>query len=295
MQAFSAVVSEGSFSKAAENLNISPQLVSKYVSQLETYLNTRLLNRTTRKVSVTEAGVAYFKRCQQVLLEIDEMEMALGELHDNITGVLNISAPMSFGIAHLAKALVEFQLLYPKVKINLQLNDRKIDIVEEGFDIVLRIGHLKDSSLIAKKIAPIRMVTCASPAYLNQYGEPKHPSELNEHHFLRYSYMEAHAIYPESAEGTKAPLKFKNEFVANNGDVLVNAAIEGAGITIQPTFIAGKTISEGKLVELLKDYEPEARGLYAVYVHRNYLSSKVRSFIDFLNGYFGSPPYWDQF
>ena len=294
MQAFAAVVQEGSFSKAAERLKLSPQLVSKYVSQLELHLQTRLLNRTTRQVSTTEAGLAYFEQCQQVLIDIEEMENSLGALHQQPSGTLRISAPMSFGMHHLSKALVDFQKQYTLVDVNLQLTDRKVDIVEDGIDIALRIGDLKSSSLIAKKIAPIRLVICASPDYLASNGTPNNPSDLADHCFLRYSYTDNNASF--SKFNLKASeIKFKSHFVANNGDVLVNAAIQGGGITIQPTFITGKPISEGKLTTILEEFEPDPLGLYVVYAHRHHLASKVRCFIDFICDYFGSPPYWEQY
>ncbi|PSW06764.1 LysR family transcriptional regulator [Photobacterium lipolyticum] len=294
MQAFAAVVQEGSFSKAAERLKLSPQLVSKYVSQLESHLQTRLLNRTTRRVSTTEAGLAYFERCQQVLIDIEEMENSLGALHQQASGTLRISAPMSFGMHHLSKALVDFQKQCPLVEVDLQLTDRKVDIVEDGIDIALRIGELKSSSLIAKKIAPIRLVICASPDYLKSNGTPNNPRDLTDHCFLRYSYTDSSTSF--SQFNLKASeIKFKSHFVANNGDVLVNAAVQGGGITIQPTFITGKPISKGKLTTILEEYEPAPLGLYVVYAHRHHLASKVRCFIDFISDYFGSPPYWDQY
>ncbi len=210
-------------------------------------------------------------------------------------GLLRISAPVSFAIRHMAPLLSEFQRTHPAVGIDLQLNDRKVDIVEEGFDIALRIGRLKSSSLIAKRLAPVRLVLCASPAYLEQYGTPSKPEDLSSHRYLRYSYMNmdpGHSLQKwlqdNSRENTRG-------MVSNNGDVLVEAAIAGTGIVLQPTFIAGAAIREGKLKILLPEQEPEPLGLYAVYAHRQLLASKVRSFIDFIDGYFGDPPYWDRF
>ncbi|MEZ5537800.1 MAG: LysR substrate-binding domain-containing protein [Thiolinea sp.] len=285
MKAFITVVTEGSFIKAAERLDCSPQLVSKYVAQLESHLGSRLLNRTTRRLSVTEAGTIYFQRARQVLADIDEMEHELGDLQHAARGRLRINAPVSFAIHHLSRPLVKFQQDNPKVSIDLQLNDRAIDIVEEGFDIALRIGRLKSSSLIAKYITPIRLVTCAAPSYLQQHGIPSHPDELKNHRFLHYSYMEDTPEFKQQAI----------DFSANNGDVLVQAATEGAGIVIQPTFIAGRAIAGQKLQLILQDYEPEPMALYAVYAHRQLLSGKVRSFVDFIAGYFTDTPYWDDF
>lgn len=293
MRAFVTVVNEGTFTRAADRLEMSPQLVSKYVSQLEQHLGVRLLNRTTRKIHLTEAGVSYHQRAQQVLNDIDDMESQTGALQTQAQGLLRISAPVSFAIRHMAPLLSEFQNVHPGVGIDLQLNDRKVDVVEEGFDIVLRIGHLKSSSLVAKRIAPVRLLMCASPTYLKQHGTPQRPEDLKGHRYLRYSYMELdtnQSVYrwlqSNNQEGN-------SDMISNNGDVLVEAAIAGAGIVLQPTFISGSAIKEGKLQVILPEYEPEPMGLYAVYAHRQLLASKVRSFIDFIEGFYGDPPYWD--
>ena len=291
MRAFITVVNEGSFTRAAERLDMSPQLVSKYVSQLEQHLGVRLLNRTTRSLHLTEAGTNYHPRAQQVLDDIDDMESQTGDLQAEASGLLRISAPVSFAIRHMAPLLSQFQQAHPNVGIDLQLNDRKVDVIEEGFDLALRIGHLKSSSMIAKKIAPIRLAMCASPAYLQQHGIPQRLEDLKEHSYLHYSYTELNASQPvhrwlqSNGQGSK--------MISNNGDVLVEAAIAGAGIALQPTFISGAAIKEGKLQVILPEHEPEPFGLYAVYAHRQLLASKVRSFIDFIDGFFGEPPYWD--
>lgn len=295
MRAFVSVVTEGSFSRAAEVLQLSPQLVSKYVSQLEDKLNVRLLNRTTRRVNLTEAGMQYLQHAQQILASIDEMDQQLGGLHQNPKGTLRISAPVSFSIKHLAPLLAEFQKQYPLIDLDLQLNDRKVDVVDEGFDVVLRIGELKSSSLVAKHVAPVRVILCASPDYLKQHGTPTCPEDLKHHRYLHYSYMEM-----DDRESIFPWLRSKNieksgAFQSNNGDVLVEAAIAGAGIALQPTFIAGEAIRKGLLVPVLLDFEPKVIGLYALYAHRKLLASKVRCFVDFLDGYFGAPPYWDAF
>ncbi|WP_144823125.1 LysR family transcriptional regulator [Marinobacter piscensis] len=293
MRAFITVVSEGAFTRAAEKLDMSPQLVSKYVSQLEDHLGVRLLNRTTRRLHLTEAGASYHQRAQQVLHDIEDMECQVGDLQTEARGLLRISAPVSFAIRHMAPLLSEFQKAHPGVGIDLQLNDRKVDVVEEGFDVVLRIGHLKSSSLIARRIAPIRMAVCASPEYLQKNGTPKHLEDLQGHCYLRYSYIELDSSQPLHRWLQNNGQNDSNGFTSNNGDVLVEAAIAGAGIALQPTFISGPAIKEGKLQAILQEYEPEPMGLYAVYAHRQLLASKVRSFIDFIDGYFGEPPYWD--
>lgn len=295
MNAFVHVVNEQSFTRAAERLGISPQLVSKYVGQLETHLGTRLLNRTTRRISLTETGTYYYQRAKQVLGDIDELENELNSLQKNATGKLRINAPVSFAIQHLAPMITDFQNTYKNIEIDLQLNDRKVDIIEEGYDIALRIGKLKDSSLIAKRIAPINLSICASPAYLAEHGTPSHPDELAQHQYLRYSYMDEEAVLQHISKKQIARVMLNCKFVANNGDVLVKAAINGAGIIIQPTFITGAAIASGELVPILKKYEPDPVALYAVYGHRQLLSNKVRCFLEFIDGYFGDIPYWDDF
>lgn len=294
MRAFVAVVIEGSFTTAANTLQLSPQLVSKYVSKLEEQLNSRLLNRTTRKVSLTEAGNHYFAHAQQILLSIDDMESQLGGLQQNPKGVLRISAPVSFALRHMAQLITDFQMRYPLVTVDLQLTDRKVDIVEEGFDVALSIGKLKSSSLIAKQVAPIRVVLCASPEYLKKHGTLDKPEDLVNHRYLHYSYMNMDAK-EEIYQLLKAKyLKQGSEFRSNNGDVLVEAAIAGAGLVLQPTFIVSEAVSRGKLVVLLPEIEPEALGLYTIYAHRRLLPHKVRCFIDFMEDYYGAPPYWDE-
>lgn len=294
MRAFVAVVTEGSFSKAAITMQLSPQLVSKYVAKLEEELHTRLLNRTTRKVSLTEAGSQYFTHAQQILLSIDEMASQLGGLQQHPKGVLRISAPVSFALKHMAKLITDFQDRYPSVTVDLQLSDRKVDIVEEGFDIALRIGQLQSSSLIAKQIAPIRVVLCASPEYLNTHGTPKQLEDLESHRYLHYSYMNVETKGQIYKYLKTKQFKERSVFHSNNGDVLVEAAIAGGGLILQPTFIASEALSTGKLVVVLPEYEPSPLGLYAVYAHRKLLPHKVRCFIDFMTDYYGTPPYWDE-
>lgn len=294
MRCFALVVSEGSFTRAAERMGFSPQLVSKYVSALEERLGVRLLNRTTRKVHLTEAGSGYYQRALQLLDELDALESQLGDWQQTAQGELRISAPVSFATRHLASLLCDFQKAHPAVGIDLQLNDRKIDIVEEGFDIALRIGQLKSSSLVAKRIAPVRLVTCAAPSYLAAHGTPRTVEDLKKHRYLRYSYLEDSRHSPLS-DGLRGSASLgQGGVVSNNGDILSKIAIEGGGIVMQPTFIAGEAIAQGRLKVVLEQFEPEPLGLYVVYAHRKWLASKVRSFIEFIDGYFGEPPYWDD-
>lgn len=296
MRAFTNVVNEGSFTKAALKLDLSNQLVSKYVSQLEAHLGIRLLNRTTRKVRLTEAGERCFQQASLILENVQDMEGYVDELQGSATGVLRISAPVSFATRHMPKLIQSFRRKYPRIQIDLQLNDRKVDVVDEGFDLALRIGHLKSSSLIARKITPIRLVICASPSYLKQHGTPKTPQDLIPEHYLRYSYME----YSETNTPLFNALKTAQRLQAapltcNNGEILASAAAAGEGYAMQPTFIVGKALKEGKLLTILNAFEPQAVALYAVYPHRKLTANKVSVFLDFMSDYFGDKPYWDSF
>ena len=296
MRAFVAVANEGSFTQAANKLDLSTQLVSKYVSQLEDHLNTRLFNRTTRRIHLTEAGERCLQHTKQILESINDMEGQIGQLGHEAQGMLHINAPVSFATLHLALLIRDFKKQYPAVGVNLQLNDRKIDVIDEGFDAALRIGRLKSSSLIAKKIAPIRLVTCASPDYLQKNGTPSHPNELKEGDYLRYSYMDMGQTDSPLLEAlNKKSNDQESSLIANNGEVLTEMAIAGLGYILQPTFIVGEALSQGKLKVILEEYEPEPAGIYLVYPHRKLMANKLRAFIDFAGNYYGDSPYWDRF
>jgi len=297
MGAFVSVASLGSFTRAAEALSLSPQLVSKYVGQLESHLGVRLLNRTTRQVRLTEAGRQYLPQAQRLLEELEDLEGQVGDLQGEPRGLLRISAPVSFAGRQLGPMMAEFRARFPQVSVDLQLNDRQVDILNEGFDIALRIGELADSSLIAKRLANIRIVVCASPDYLTRQGEPQTLEDLASHRYLRYSYVRNRrsALFEalEHSEAGESDL-VSNSLTNNNGDVLAQAAIAGAGIAVQPTFICAEALADGRLKRILVDHEPEPLGLYAIYAHRQLLASKVRSFLNFADGYFGDPPAWDR-
>ena len=295
MKAFVTVAELGSFTKAAEKLEKSNQLVSKYVSHLEEKLGVRLFNRTTRSVHLTQEGEQCLQHAMQILESIYAMENHFGELQNKVKGLLHVSAPVSFSTLHLAPFIRDFKKLYPDVGVNLELSDRRVDVIDEGFDVALRIGKLKSSSLIAKRITPIRLVLCASPEYLEKNGTPNHPEDLLDTHFLKYSYMD----YGTSNNVLMRVLRENSQnnhkgLVANNGEVLMEAAIAGEGYVLQPTFIVGNALRKGQLQILLSNFTPEPLYLYAVYPHRKLLSPKLRAFLDFLGSYFGDPPYWDD-
>lgn len=295
LKTFAVVVSEGSFTKAADKLGTSNQLVSKYIAELEKQLDTRLFNRTTRKIHLTEAGKQCLQHTNHILESVNDMESQLGLLNSEAKGVLHVSAPVSFSTLHLAGALSAFQQAHPRVSINLQLNDRKIDVIEEGFDVAIRAGHLANSTLVAKKITTIQLALCASPSYWEKYGTPEHPNELKPEHYLEYSYVNYDNDESELIAALKANAhKVTPRLTANNGEVLTNVAKQGEGYVLQPTFIAGEALKNGELVSILHDFVPQAISLYAVYPHRKLISNKLRVFIDFLSSYFAETPYWDM-
>jgi len=295
MTTFVAVVNGGGFSTAADKLGLSRAQVSKSVMQLEEYLGTTLLNRTTRRINLTETGRIYYERCKSILQEIDETENIAGEQTVKPHGTLTISAPTSFGILHLSEAIPEYIKKYPHVQISLSLADRLIDVVTEGFDLVIRIAELEDSSLIARKIAPCKRIFCASPDYLKQNGNPKVPQDLAIHQCLVYSNeLRSDAWVLHGPNGTET-VKVNGPVCADNGDILKNAAISGLGITLLPTFIVGPHLCDGKLQQVLPDYCPPEISIYAVFPTRRYLSAKVRTFVDFISKYFGETPKWDRF
>ena len=294
MRTFVAVILEGSFSGAAERLNMSPQLVSKYVGQLEDRLGVRLINRTTRRISITEAGQAYHDRCRYILAEIDEMESAVGDTAAAARGTLRINAPMTFGTMHLSNAIAEYQRTQPEVTIDLTLDDRVVDIVSEGYDVAIRIGHLQESSLVARRLAPVRLVICASPDYLAERGVPQTPHDLKDHECLRYTLSGDSTRWQFKDGDQPLEVRVDGRFVANNGDAIRIATLAGRGLSVSPAFIVGEDIRKDRLQVVLEDYEVDPMGVYAVYAHRQYLSGKVRTFVDFLGEYFGSRPYWDR-
>jgi len=292
MRTLVAVVKEGSFVGAASSLDISPQLVSKYIAALEEQVRTRLLNRTTRQLRLTEAGAEYVKRCTQVLEDIEEMEDALNHHHHHVAGELFIGAPMSFASRHMPRLLAEFQESYPDIQLRLHLSDHKTDFVDSGYDVALRIGELQDSRLVARHITAINSVFFASPDYLAQHGTPTTPDELVNHRYLKYSHSAESRIFGKF-DRQFSDLNVVTSLNVNNGGFVLNSAIEGGGIGVQPAFIVGEALRQGKITRILHGYEPDPIGLYVIYANRQFLPKKVRCFIDFVSEYYGAQPYWD--
>jgi DNA-binding transcriptional LysR family regulator len=294
LEAFVRVAETQSFSEAARRLRSSKSTISRSVGALEAEVGARLFNRTTRSLNLTEAGRAYFERVSRVLADLDDADRALGHHQASPRGRLMVSAPMSFGFLHLAPALPDFLARFPEVDVDLALNDRFVDLVDDGFDVALRIGAMPDSSLMARRIAPIRRTLCASPDYFRRRGTPKAPEDLKTHEALRNSNVartqEWRFVDPD---GKPSLVSVTGRVSANNGDALRSMALAGFGIANLPTFIVGADLREGALVAALERFIPQDLAMSAVYPHSRHLSPKVRAFVDFLVERFGKRPYWD--
>lgn len=279
LHTFVAVVEAGSFHQAAERLNTSAASVSRRISALEQAMDTRLLNRTTRTMRLTDAGKQYYDDLQNVLTALQESEDKLKAGNAVISGSLRIAAPMSFGIERVSPLLPEFMTRYSDIHIDLMLEDRETDLYVEGIDIALRIGELRDSSLIATRLCPIDFVYCASPKYLAEHGEPQSYNDLKNHRCLHYSLTKTKRQWGISNE----PAQFKGQLTANNGKVLSDAAIAGIGIVMLPRFIVEDALIRGKLKTLLSDYTPKPTYLYALRLSRQFTPAKVKAMIDYLS------------
>ncbi|MBM3479937.1 MAG: LysR family transcriptional regulator [Alphaproteobacteria bacterium] len=294
MRAFAAVAERGSFVAAARALGMSRAMASRHVQDLEAHLGARLLDRTTRRVAPTEAGRVYHERCAAILAELAEADSAVGVLQARPSGRLRVSAPVSFGSLHVAAAVAEYMAAHPQVSIELALNDRVVDLVEEGHDLAIRIGRLAPSSLIARRLAPCRLVACAAPSYLRRAGAPRTPADLAGHECLGYTYAPARDAWRfVGPGGDDATVHVRGRLHANNGDALRVAALHGAGIVVLPSFIVGADLAAGRLRRVLPRHEAPPIAIHAVRPQGRHLSAKVRSFIDFLVPRFGENPEWD--
>lgn len=295
MNAFAKVVAAGSYAEAARRLGLTRSAVSKAVMELEQILGARLLDRTTRRVTPTEAGLAYYERVASILADVEETELQISRLHEEPRGVLKVNAPMSFGILYLGDAIAEFMARYPELRLELVLNDRFIDPLEEGVDVTIRIGTLSDSSLIARRLAPARRALVAAPAYLAQHRTPESPADLINHRCLAYGHMAAVHRWQLLQDGKVVNVQISAALCSNNGEVLRAAALAGNGIANLPTFLVGPHIAAGRLVPVLTATPPTELGIFALYAPNRYLAAKTRVFIDFLAGRFGEKPGWDAF
>lgn len=283
MTVFAKVVEQGSFARAAERLSISSSACSRQVAELEAHLETRLLNRTTRRLSLTEGGQGFYERCVQLLADLEEAEQAAAQNAARPRGTLRITTSINFGVRHVSPAIGAFLAKYPEVTFDVSLSDRIVDLVEEGYDLAIRIGSAGGETVVARKLGEARMVACASPAYLKAHGAPKTPEDLARHSCLTYEYMPVRNVWTfRGKDGREHAVRVSGPLHSNNGDLLAAVAVAGVGIAYEPEFILGPDLKAGRLVPILGAYTSPLGPIYAVYPSRRYLSAKVRAFVDFL-------------
>lgn len=294
LKAFVRVAETRSFSEAARQLRLSKSVVTKRVGQLERQLDTRLFHRTTRQVRLTEAGDAYYARAVPLLAEIEDMDSAVGGQAAEPRGGLRISAPTSFGTLHLGPALCDLQKQHPRLTIELILNDRAVNPVNEGFDVALQDAPAASPLLIERRICPVRRVVCASPAYLRDRGTPKHPLDLSEHDCIQYSFLESGNVWVFEGRKGRASVAVKPRFTTNSGQVMRDAALMGNGVALLPTLLVGPDLRARRLTALLPGWSAPELWIAAVYPQAHRASAKVRTLLDFLIERFGGVPPWDR-
>lgn len=294
MEVFARVVEARSFSGAARRLAMSKSVVSKHITRMERTLGVRLLNRTTRRLSLTEVGAAFYERCAQIVAQAEEAELIATRSHAEPRGVLKVNVPVAFGVRHVAPALAEFSALYPELRIDMTFNDRSVDLAEEGYDMAVYIAERLDGGLISRRLAPIRRTVCATPEYWRRHGKPATPHDLERHNCLVYTYLNVQDEWCFTRQGVDVSVPISGNLRGNNENALWRAALSGLGVALLPTFIAGEDLQSGALEAALSDYAVPATSIYAVYLPNRHLSAKVRALIDFFVERFGPQPYWDR-
>jgi len=282
MQTFAAVADAGSFVNAAEVLGLSKAAVSRHVADLETRLGVRLIHRTTRRLSLTEEGEVFLARSRELVAGVEAAEAELGARGGGARGLLRINAPVSFGITHLAPLWPEFQARYPEVRLDVELSDRIVDLLEEGYDLAIRIADLPSSTLVGRRLATTRMVLCASPEYLARHGVPREPGQLAGHAKISYSYWGGGNEWSFAGPGGEVRARIDPRLMSNNGETCRAAALAHQGIIFQPGFLVGDDLAAGRLIELMPEYHALELGIYALYPTRKHVAPKVRAMIDFL-------------
>jgi DNA-binding transcriptional LysR family regulator len=294
MRTFVAVARAGSFTAAGERLGRSTALVSKYVGQLEERLQLRLLERTTRSLRLTEIGSTYLERAEALLEQFDELETALGESHSAPSGKLRVSASLTFGEFYIASMVSKFVCRFPEVSVDLGLTDRFVNLVDEGVDVAIRISEMPDSSMIARRLCPSRIVCCAAPSYLERRGHPEVPKDLRTHDCIIDRNLRNANSWPFVVEGKRVSVKTSGRVSVNGAGAARAVAVEGAGIGLIPSFAIGDDLRAGRLVPLLTEHDALSMSVYAIYPHRQHLAAKTRAFVDFLADSFGPEPSWDR-
>lgn len=294
MVIFARVVEAKSFSEAARRMQTSKSRVSKAVAKLERTLGARLINRSTRGLSLTEVGAAYYEHCNRIVEEAEQAERVVSHHHSEPRGVLKVTTSVAFGTLHVAPALPAFLAKYPDLRIDMTIIDRVVDLVEEGFDVGIRITREPDLNLVARKIAPVRRVVCATPEYFARRGTPKTPDDLANHNCLHYTAFSRTSQWRLQGPQKEIVVPVAGSLRINDDEALSQAVIAGLGVALLPTFIIGKDLQAGRLQAVLTDYMPLEQYVYAVHLPNLHLPPKVRAFIDFLQARFGPLPYWDR-
>ncbi|WP_013324140.1 LysR family transcriptional regulator [Gloeothece verrucosa] len=293
IKAFTQVIKAGGFAAAAREMNLSRSMVNKLVINLENELGVQLLQRTTRQVTPTATGLAFYERCLSILAELEEAELAVSQLQREPKGILKINAPMSFGTLHLAPAIADFMLQYPDLQVQLTLEDRFIDPIAEGFDVTVRICKpFQAAGLIVHPLVGVKQVLCAAPSYFDKRGIPKHPKELGEHSCLHYGYLAAGNQWKLFGPKGECTVNINGVLCSNNGEALCSAALKGLGIVLLPTFIIGDELKTGSLVQVLPDYFGLELFVYVIYPTNRHLSIKIQLFTEFVKGVFGEQSCW---
>ena len=282
IQVFVQVVESSNFIRAAERLGLSATAVSRQVAELEKHLQSRLLQRTTRRISLTESGRTFYERCVQILAELDEAEREVGQEAAEPRGTIRLTTSVNFGTRQVTPAIASFLARHAQVKFDVSLSDRIVDIIEEGFDLAIRIGRTGAQNLVARKLGEARLVLCASPAYIARHGAPATPEDLARQNCLTYEYALRDAWTFRDAAGRERTVRVAGSLNSNNGDLNAAAAVQGVGIALEPDFIVDSELKSGKLVPVLESFEAPASPIYAVYPSRRFLPAKVRMFVDFL-------------
>jgi len=286
LEAFVAVVDRHSFSNAADKLGVAKSILSRRISELEKRLGVQLMQRTTRKQSLTDAGRHFYQRAVNLLSDLNEAEQIVSEAQVSLSGRIKLAAPLGIGIGQLSKPIAEFMKLHSKVEIVVELNDRHVDLVADGFDLAVRIGHLQDSNLIVRKLANIGLAVCASPDYLKKHGEPQHPSELSNHQVMLYNNIQVGQQWFFYENNKRISPRVKYRLSANNGELLAKAASHGLAITAGPLFYLQEYIDRHELVPILKEFSVPEAGMYAVYPPGRLVSRRVKMLSDYLFEYF---------
>jgi DNA-binding transcriptional LysR family regulator len=283
LEVFAKVVEGANFAAAGRHLGISPAMVTKHVQTLEERLGVRLLNRTTHRVSATEAGKSYYEHCLRILAELEEADGTARDLQTAPRGLLKVTAPVSFGTRQLAPEIAEYLVLYPGISIDLSLEKSYVDLLEKRFDLAIRLGHLPSSSLIARKLGEVETILCASPGYLQKYGAPQLPGDLDTHNCLLYTNAAPQSVWTlVDQSGKQAAVRVSGRFITNGIDAICALALKDAGVALVPDYLAADDLTAGRLLRLLPGYATQATPIYAVYPHSRNLSAKAKTFIDFL-------------